>query len=235
MSGTWFRDLLHVLVPRMCPICGNRLMGSDMCLCVPCRTRLHYLGQTTGEDTLLSPTSKMFWGLLPIERATSYVYYGQGAISHDILIHIKYLHRPQLAVEMGQMMAQELLPRDFFQGIDYLVPVPLHWRRMLHRGYNQSERIAQGISNITGIPVLTSVVSRVRNNQTQTHLNKQEREKNVENIFRARHTERLRHKHLLIIDDVMTTGSTIISCGREITKAEPTVTLSVLTLGRARL
>ncbi len=132
-------------------------------------------------------------------------------------------------------MAQELLPQDFFQGIDYLVPVPLHWRRLLHRGYNQSERIAQGISDITGIPVLGDVVSRVRNNQTQTHLNRQEREKNVENIFRAQHTERLRNKHLLIIDDVMTTGSTIISCGREITQAEPTVTLSVLTLGRARL
>lgn len=235
MLGTWFRDLLHLLMPRICPICGNRLMGSDVCLCVPCRAKLHYLGQGTGEKANISPTSKLFWGLLPIERATSYVYYGQGTISHNILIHIKYRHQPHLAVEMGQMMAQELLPQDFFQGIDYLVPVPLHWRRLLRRGYNQSERIAQGVSNITGIPVLTDVVSRIKNNQTQTHLNKQEREKNVESIFRAQHTKRLRNKHLLIIDDVMTTGSTIISCGREITKAEPTVTVSVLTLGRAKL
>ena len=126
----------------------------------------------------------------------------------------------------------ENLNRQFFKDIDAIVPIPLHWKRMLKRHYNQSHYIAQGISQSTGIPIFNDVVKRMVNNVSQTQVKKQERKENVKDIFKTFHPEKIKGKHILLVDDVTTTGSTITSCAQELAKIEG-VKISILTLAIA--
>ena len=133
---------------------------------------------------------------------------------------------------MAGIYAKELQEHHFFDDIDVLIPLPLHWKRQLKRHYNQSHYICQGISEVTGIPVDKHVVKRTKNNPSQTHLNAHQRSENVSGIFQLIHPERIQGKHVLIVDDVTTTGATIASCAKELAKA-PDVRISVLTFAVA--
>lgn len=137
-----------------------------------------------------------------------------------------------MARDLAEVTADELSATDFFDGIDALVPMPLHYLRRYKRGYNQCDYIAEGIRRVTGIPVVNGVLKRVRNNPTQTHLQINEREQNVANIFRVVHPERLENKHILLIDDVMTTGSTLHAALQELQHI-PGIRLSVFTIAYA--
>lgn len=184
---------------------------------------------------------KLFWGTLPIERANALVSYRPGYLVGRLLDAIKYQHQPQLAVELGKMMAQELIATDFFEGIDALQAIPLHPNRERKRGYNQSELIAQGISSITGLPIV-HYVRRIIDNPSQTLLQHNERRANVTGIFeatfsnkKAKDTNDLRKEplHILLIDDVITTGATTKSCGLALAEAIPDLRLSVLSFAYA--
>ena len=133
---------------------------------------------------------------------------------------------------MGRAMAADLADSDFFDGVDLILPLPLSRRREKRRGYNQSTELARGVSEITGLPVDTSSVARTVDNPTQTHLTGQERQANVAGIFRLLRPEALRGRHVLLVDDVLTTGASLISCGQTIAAAGG-VRLSVLTLALA--
>ena len=146
-------------------------------------------------------------------------------------MHLKYIHRPDIGREMGRIIAHELSKRGFFREIDALVPVPLHWIRHWKRGYNQSLQLALGIHKVTRIPVWEHVVRRTRNNATQTSKSYTERMQNVENLFAARPLGK--PCHLLLIDDVLTTGATLTSCAQSILAANPDVRFSILTLAKA--
>ena len=137
-----------------------------------------------------------------------------------------------MAAHLAAIYANELKEHHFFDGIDCIIPLPLHWRRQLKRHYNQSHYIAQGIHDVTGLPIFKNVVKRVKNNPSQTHLNAQERIDNVKGIFHLKHPEKMEGKHLLLVDDVTTTGSTLASCAQELGKI-PDVKISVLTLAVA--
>lgn len=218
-------DLLNLLIPRFCPVCGQPLAANDQLLCTACLVLLPY---TRWTDHVLNPASQLFLAHLPLEKATSYLYFRDSA---QQLIHaMKYGHRPDIGYQMGRFMALELKPSDFFQSVESIVPVPLHLWRYWHRGYNQSLQLARGIASVTGIPILHRLVSRVRNNPSQTALPPEERQRNVDNLFRARETS---CHHLLLIDDVLTTGATLCACGKAILRANPEVLFSVLTLAKA--
>lgn len=163
------------------------------------------------------------------ERANSLLFYEKNSAYCTIFFHFKYYNHPEVAVTMGRMMAQELKNTDFFQNIDVLVPVPLSSERFKKRGYNQSERLATGISQITGIPVDTTSVIRTVNNPTQTHLDTIQRNENVKNIFDLSPNETIHDKHILLIDDVITTGSTTRACAHAALKA-PNVKVSIISL-----
>lgn len=160
-----------------------------------------------------NPIERLFWGKVPIERASSMLIYHPGNTVEHIIHAIKYGGQDTLAVDFGRRMAQELLGTGFFDGIDYLQPIPLHPNRQRSRGYNQSECLAQGIAQLTGLPI-GRFVKRIKDNVSQTQLSSGERKANVQAIF-APNTDELRAKrprHLLFVDDVITTGSTAISC-----------------------
>lgn len=155
---------------------------------------------------------RIFWGKIPLERATSYFFYRKGSDFRKILHQFKYGGRKELGAIMGRFMAAELATTDFFEGIDVIIPVPLHPRKRKARGYNQSEWIARGVSQVVGLPVDVSSVIREKHTDTQTRKSTYERWENVDGIFRLRHPENFVGKHVLIIDDVLTTGSTTTAC-----------------------
>lgn len=223
-----FTDIVNLLFPRYCAMCGERLGTQEHHLCVNCLRALPY----THSDVIAeNPIEKLFWYHLPIEKAASYFFY-LGVQTRSTIHSLKYFDNPTIGSYLARMMTEEYKSSGFFEGVDVIVPVPLYRRKKRKRGYNQCDYIARGISSVTGIPVETKAVSRVVDNPTQTHLNTYERKENVEGIFRLDRPELLRGRHVLIVDDVITTGSTILSLGREVVKAGE-VRISVVSLGYA--
>lgn len=202
--------MVHLFFPHYCAVCGNRLHEGEEALCLHCnidlpRTNLHLVRDNQVE--------KMFFGKIPIERATAFYYYRAGNPYDQIVRKLKYHGRKDLAVSMGKMMAEELLLAGFFNGIDYLIPVPLHPKRQRQRGYNQSERLAFGISQVTGIPMMADAIVRTRHTETQTQKSAQERYENMKEVFRLnREPSLFEGKHVLIVDDVLTTSATTTAC-----------------------
>ena len=174
----------------------------------------------------------MFWGKIPLEHATSCFFYHKGSDFRRILHQLKYGGRKDLGEVMGRFMAEELSATGFFSDVDIIVPVPLHPRKQKMRGYNQSECIARGVSAVTGIPVDTASVARMRHTETQTRKSSYERWENVDGIFCLRCTDAFARKHVLIIDDVLTTGATTTACADALKGVEG-VRISVLTLAVA--
>lgn len=207
---TYTRAALALLLGERCVVCGHPLVGAK--LCPECLLRLPYINIKGVES---NPIERLFWGSVPVARASAMMIYQPGFETDKILYAIKYRDRPDLAVEMGRMMAQEHVAHGFFEGIDAIVPVPLHPKRLRERGYNQSERLAQGIAEVTGIPVI-ELAKRTKDNVSQTTLTHDERAENVKGIFSA--DKALFHdfngRHILIVDDVITTGATSISCAK---------------------
>ena len=221
-------DIIDFMFPRYCPICKERMSQDEQYICFNClsdlpRTNAHLIDE--------NPIEKLYWTHLPIERATSFFFY-DSLESRQTIYFTKYFNDPNIGKTIASVMAEELQETDFFAGMDMIIPVPLHPKRQMSRGYNQCDFIAEGISDVTGLPVGKGIVSRIVDNTSQTHLLSSERKENVENIFKLMHPERIKGKHLLLVDDVVTTGSTTISCGRELAKAEG-VRISVVSMGYA--
>ncbi len=220
--------MLDFLLPRCCVSCGKRLTADEKYVCCDC---LRSLPRTNYHLMEVSPLEQLFWGQVPVARATALFFY-DNISAHKILHGLKYHNVPALGRYVARILADEIAESGFFDGVDVIVPVPLAWKKRLYRGYNQCEWIAQGISQQTGLPVVLDAVSRVKNNQTQTSLSHHMRWENVEDIFRLRHPERIRGKHVLVVDDVITTGATTVSCMKELLKAGD-VRFSVISLAKA--
>ena len=174
--------------------------------------------------------ARLFWGLLPVERAAALFYFEPRSELARLIYQLKYNQRPDIGITMGSVVARLFDEHDFFGGIEAIVPIPITRRRRWHRGYNQSEQIARGISSVTGLPIYNKVVVRDHFTESQAHKTALERRDNVATAFRLVDADRVRGRHLLLVDDIVTTGSTIIACGREICKAND-VRLSILSLG----
>ena len=228
MKGLWWTKILDFIAPRQCVVCGRRLAASERSLCTSC---MLYLPRTTFQFTPDdNPMVQHFWHITPIRRAAALIYYEPHSEMAQIVYDLKYHDRPDIGEDMGRLMANDMQIARFFDGIDVLLPVPLSRKRMRQRGYNQSQCLAQGISDITGIPLVTHAVSRKHFLQSQTRLNRQERQENVADMFQLDDDTPLKNKHVLLIDDVCTTGATLIALSDTICHIEG-IRLSVLTFG----
>lgn len=226
----YLRGVADFLFPRVCVVCGARLSAGERFVCVCCGQDMPLVRYPSFED---NPMAQRFWAFRPFVRAYSYFFYQRGSYKTRILHEFKYHNCPQLAVYMGGLLAGSSTFDGFFADIDVLIPVPLAPERQKERGYNQSELLAIGISQVTGIPVDTRAVVRVRNNPTQTQFTAVERQANVRSVFSLTpHADSLRGKHLLLIDDVFTTGATLIELAAVCSEI-PEARFSVVTLALA--
>ena len=222
-------DLWNLFFPRYCVSCGELLGRHEECLCMSCLVKLPRMSvyqRSAGE------VEKVFWGKYPIEKATAFLYYTKGSDVRSILYGMKYYGDYRLAFFLGKCMAREFLEDSFFDGIDCLVPVPLHADRQRWRGYNQSEALAQGIATITGLPVCTDALSRHSPTDTQTDKSLYDRWLNVKGVFSVQKPTELRNKHILLIDDVLTTGATMTACTDALKNVEG-IRVSILALAMA--
>jgi ComF family protein len=179
-------------------------------LCESCLAKLPRTEQAVIRDNL---TEMVFnKKALHIERAAAFLFFEKEDPIRDLVHVMKYADQPETGYQLGRQAAMEFQYADFFDGIDVIVPLPLHPRRLRERGYNQSEYIARGISEITGVPVDTTHVTRVRNTPKQALQKGEERKANVENAFEVNHPEQMYRKHILVVDDLITTGETMQSC-----------------------
>jgi len=222
-------DLKELMFPRLCPVCGRLLMESEDIVCAFCAIGLpRYRIMRTDDNLLL----RMLWDRADVRKATTVLYYNHYSPYHNLIIDIKFHGRSDLATRLGRWAATEAGRLDFWQGIEALVPVPLtRWRRW-KRGYNQAERLAQGMSEVTGLPVV-NLLKRTENRTSQTQLKGEERRRNAEGIYRASVPDEWKGRHLVLVDDVMTTGSTLANCAAALHEADQSLQISVLPLAFA--
>lgn len=224
----WITRILDFISPRQCVVCGERLAPTEHSLCSTC---LLHLPRTTYQFTPHdNPMAQLFWHLSPVEKAAALIFYEPHSEVAQLIYDLKYHDRPDIGEDMGRLMAGEMQLAHFFDDIDLLLPVPLSRKRLRQRGYNQSEQLAIGISDITHLPVVTKALRRKHFRQSQTQLSRRERQENVEDLFELRNGSMLQDKHVLLIDDICTTGATLLACCDAL-KAVPGIRLSVLTFG----
>ncbi len=228
MSGRIWSRLLDVVAPRSCQVCGVRLSISEWGICAACNRHLPRTGFVlTPQDNELA---REFWGLADVDRAASLLYYTPKSDTARLIYALKYFSRPDIGITLGRIMATEFAPHGFFDGVDALLPVPLTRRRRRQRGYNQSEHIAQGISDVTGIPVDTVSLVRKKYTMSQTHLSWREKKENVADSFGLSPDADLDGKHVMVVDDIITSGATILSCIAAITE-QKVKAVSVVSVG----
>jgi len=221
--------IIDLFFPRFCPVCGNRLTGGEESICASCN--LHLPRTDTWENPYENEMAKIFWRQIPIEKACALFYYKGHSFASNILYQLKYEHHPEVAFDMGRLLAQEGMRVSFFDDIDGIIPIPLAKNRLKQRGYNQSEEIAKGIASLTHLPIYTNIVQRTSFVESQTHKNRWQRLDNVSQVFEltpeyqdeskpnsSSHEIALEGKHFLVIDDVCTTGATITSCCQALMK-----------------
>lgn len=231
MRISFWTRLLDLISPRLCVICGHRLSVTEEVICSKCN--LHLPRTFFQQDPYENVMAKLFWGQIPVERAAALFYFEAHAETANIIYELKYRNHPEIGEVMGRMMARELQSTGFFDGMDAIVPVPLAKKRQRQRGYNQSVEIARGVSAVTGLPIYNKVVRRTVFEGSQTNKGRWERNENVEKVFELADDDNIDGKHLLIIDDVVTTGATVIACAKELVRAGD-VKVSVLALGLAK-
>lgn len=236
--------LLDTLCPHKCAMCGRYLAASDerQEVCDSCirrlpRTEQGELRQNETEMTLAGKISDPVGAMraMRLERAAAYMFYEKNHPVQGLVFKMKYQDRPGVGYCLGRQAAMEMMYTGFWDGIDVIVPIPLHPRRMRERGYNQSEYIARGISEVTGIAVDTSHVERVKHTAQQAKMKAKDaqRKENVEDAFAVNHPEQMYHKHILVVDDLVTTGETMRSCLKAMKKFRG-ATFSVFALCKAR-
>lgn len=204
-----FRDLIELFFPRVCCICEKPLVGSEHEICTDCLLNLPESVSAIGENNFVE---KRLWGRVKLESATALLIFKQKSNTQKILHEIKYKGNEKLAVTMGRQLGLHLAQSGRFDDIDCLVPVPLFRRKERQRGYNQSLLLCQGIAETFPRPTVTDALIRTRHTDTQTHKNRIERLDNMKGVFAVTDAESLKNKHVLLIDDVITTGATTEAC-----------------------
>ena len=221
----WLHSILNLFYPRVCAACGEALLKDEETVCLKCRYLLPKTGYELNPE---NPLAQAFYGRVKFHAVTACFFFAKSGKVQHLIHELKYKGNKEAGIFLGQQLGESIKEAPLFQGIDYLIPVPLHPRREKQRGYNQSLLIAQGINEVTGIPIGDKYLIRAVYTTTQTKKSADERHKNVKDIFEVRFPEELEGKHVLLIDDVLTTGATLESCAHQLENI-PGITISAAT------
>ena len=222
----WSSDLFHLIYPNTCLICENELPPSNKFICSFCHNDFNYTYfERYSEPT---PLDQLFWGRVSVFSTYSYLYFEKAKSTQPILHALKYGDKPEIGIEMGKLIGEQVKQLSSFQGIDALVPVPIHPKKEFTRGYNQSEKLADGIAEILNLPVLINYIERTKNSDSQTKKGRFKRWDNVENKFISKNTTNF--KHIALVDDVITTGATLEVIVRILQENNPELRISIISL-----
>jgi len=228
----YFSDLVALFYPELCTGCNEPLPKGVQHVCVKCR---YDLAKTGNHKLEIDALTEKFKNIVSIRDLFAYCFFQKGSKFQHIIHHIKYQNRPEIAVMLGRWYANELKREYDHLAVDLIIPVPLHASKFRSRGYNQSEEIAKGIAEVFEVPIDNEAIKRVKSNSSLTGLGKVDRIKVLQDTYVLSDSEqkKLEDKNLLIVDDIMTTGSTLIACYDAVEKAKPE-SISFLVLGAAQ-
>lgn len=229
MIQSLLEDFLHLVYPRTCAACGNSLYRHEDLLCSHC---LIHLPKTFYHKDESNPLFHLFWGKIPIEMISAFYFYNKGNKVQHLVHQLKYKNRPEIGVYLGKRYGQYLKTNAKYKTVDVIIPVPLHHTKLKTRGYNQAEKFAMGLSERMEIPYDFESFIRTTATETQTRKTKQERWENVKNKFEVVHPNQIAGKHILLVDDVITTGSTLEACAH-ILLAQNNVKISFASIAAA--
>ena len=222
-------DSLELCFPNTCCGCSGEIQQKDDLLCVKC---LHDLPYTDFEKFEDNPVRHLFTGRIQLANATALFYFSKGNIVQHILHELKYKRNAAIGEYSGKLMGERLIESGRYKDIDALIPLPLFPKKEYVRGYNQAEMICRGISASTTIPLITKNVVRQRSTETQTKKHRSERWENVAGSFYTSDPQALAHKHVMLVDDVLTTGATIEACAESLLSIEG-IKISIATIAVA--
>ncbi len=222
-------DFIALIYPRNCVACGNSLYKHEEQVCNYCYV---HLPKSNFHKQIKNPVDALFYGRTTILLATSFYLFQKKGSIQKVMHAIKYKHNKDLATLVGKWYAEDLKEDPIISKADYIIPVPLHAKKFKTRGYNQSEEFGKGLSHGLNITLDTSTLKRKEFTETQTKKNKYERWENVEDVFELTSTENLKNKHVVLVDDVITTGATIEACCQLLQQVEG-IKISVLSIAYA--
>lgn len=227
MESYW-KSIINLFAPPTCSCCSEPLAHGIDFMCPRCRWDLPITEFWLDKD---NKVAQKFWGLIPIEGACSFFLYNHGSNFQRAIHDLKYHGYWKTCIEFGRMFGRKLLDSEPYNSVDMIVPVPLHTIRRLKRGYNQSQYIAQGMAEAMNIKLEVDNLIRHTNNSSQVRSKyKHQRWKNVSNIFSVKDPQAFSGKHILLVDDVLTTGATLCSCAQTIIDRVPDCRISIATL-----
>jgi ComF family protein len=226
MVKTVLNDFSHLFFPHICAGCGTDTISLESPLCIKC---IDQLPLTNFHLYANNPVEKHFWGRIPVTNAAALCHFTTGSLVQHLLHQIKYKGNKEAGYFLGRMMGNTLKASNRFDDIDALIPLPLFAARQKKRGYNQSAILCDGMAEIMNVPVVKHAVIRLSATETQTRKNRIDRWKNMEGKFELVKQDALTGKHVLLVDDVITTGATLEACGQELFKTDG-LRLSIATL-----
>ncbi len=222
-------DFFYLLYPHLCLACGTEAPPYNQDICTKCEATLP---QSHFHRSKENPFTERFWGRVPLHTgAGMYLFTKQSRVAH--LIHnFKYNGKKEVGLILGRRYGRILKRESHFRGIDCIVPVPLHWKKQRKRGFNQSDMFGNGLAESMEIPCIKDGLERLKDTDSQTKKSREARLTNMQGVFVVKKPKQLAGKHILLVDDVLTTGSTLEVCANELLKA-PGAKVSMATIAVA--
>lgn len=224
-----FDDFISLIYPKICLGCNNPLLKHEQCICTICQ---FHIPKTNHFKEKKNDLQKLFWGKVQLNHAAALYEFVKDSPLQKMIHALKYEENQEVGIYLGKQIAYEIEDSTLLKGIDYIIPVPLHPKKEKLRGYNQSMSIAKGIQEILKTEIEITTLQRTVDTESQTKKNKYSRWENVGNVFEIRDVEKLKHKHILLVDDVVTTGSTLESCIETLQQTEG-IKVSIVTIALA--
>jgi ComF family protein len=223
-------DFVSLLFPRLCLACEAPLPKTERCLCLDCQVTLP---ETNFHNAMPNRFTDRFEGRVSVEAAASLFFFTRKSRTQHLIHQIKYHDKREAAIELGRVLGEKLVQSTVFQGIDCIIPVPMHPTKQRWRGYNQAEMFANGLADAMKIDVELNALRKVKMTVSQTKMSRSERLENTKEVFEIGNSTSLRGKRVLIVDDVMTSGATLESCANAIAQHVPDVKISFATIAFA--
>ena len=223
------QGITHLFYPSLCEGCNKPLIAGEQVLCIGC---LQQLPETNYHLIPDNEAALRLAGRIPFIHAAAYAHFTDDGLLQHLLHELKYRRKQEIGTFLGRRWAQQLLQTDWISDIDLIIPVPLHPKKEAFRGFNQSQIIAEGMAKVLSIPIGNDVLIRIRETESQVRKTRTERISNMEGAFQLNPNYPLKHKHILLCDDVLTTGATLEACSLALLYEE-TIKISVVTIGIA--